>query len=98
MFGMGGVFVEVLQDVTFRLAPFDEVEGRRMIEEIRGRAILDGVRGAAGSDIDALARALSRLSIFAAENADRIESVDVNPFLLLPDGAVALDALIATKV
>lgn len=94
MFGLGGVFVEVLKDVTFRLAPFGVDEARRMIEEIKGRAMLDGVRGAPPSDIDALAEALSRLSVFAAANADRIESIDINPFIVLPDGAIAVDALI----
>jgi len=98
MFGLGGILVEVLHDVTFRLAPFDETEARAMIEEIRGRAVLDGVRGAAASDIDTLASALSILSMFAAANTDRIESVDVNPFVLLPNGAVALDALIVTRI
>ncbi|WP_423453888.1 acetate--CoA ligase family protein [Ottowia sp. VDI28] len=97
MFGLGGILVEVLHDVTFRLAPFDEKEARRMIDEIQGRAVLDGVRGAAASDVDALASALSRLSFFAAENAGKLASVDVNPFLLLPNGAVALDALIIPK-
>lgn len=97
MFGLGGILVEVLHDVTFRLAPFDEEEAHRMIDEIRGRAVFDGVRGARASDIDALACALSRLSVFAAENADRVESVDVNPFVLLPSGGVALDALIMTR-
>lgn len=97
MFGLGGVLVEVLHDVTFRLAPFDEAEARRMIDTIRGRAVLDGVRGALPSDIGALARTLSRLSIFAAENVQRIESVDVNPFVVFPNGAVALDALIVPK-
>lgn len=97
MFGLGGILVEVLHDVTFRLAPFDEAEARRMIDEIQGRAVLNGVRGAKASDIDALAFALSRLSVFAAENADELESVDVNPFLLLPSGAVALDALFITR-
>lgn len=97
MFGLGGILVEVLRDVTFRLAPFDETEARRMIDEIQGRAVLDGVRGAKASDIDTLASALSRLSFFAAENADKLESVDVNPFLVLPGGAVALDALVIAK-
>lgn len=98
MFGLGGILVDVLHDVTFRLAPFDKEEARRMIDEIRGRAVLDGVRGSAASDIDALACALSRLSVFAAENADRIESVDLNPFVLLPSGGLALDALIITRI
>lgn len=97
MFGLGGVFVEVLKDVTFRKAPFGVDEAYRMIDEIAGRAMLDGVRGAPPSDIDALAEALSRLSVFAAENAETIETVDVNPFIVLPEGAVAVDALIVPR-
>ncbi|WP_373084115.1 acetate--CoA ligase family protein [Sneathiella sp.] len=97
MFGLGGVFVEVLKDVTFRLAPFGLDEARRMIDEIQGRAMLDGVRGAPPSDINALADALSRLSVFAAENADNIETIDVNPFIVLSEGAVAVDALVVPK-
>ena len=94
MFGLGGVFVEVFKDITFRIAPFGVEEAHRMIDEIRGRAILDGVRGAPAVDIEALAKAISTLSIFAAANADTIETIDINPFLVLPKGAVALDALI----
>lgn len=97
MFGLGGVFVEVLKDVTFRLAPFGPGEAHRMIDEIQGRAMLDGVRGAPPADIDALAEALSRLSVFAAANADRLETIDVNPFIALPNGGVAVDALIVPK-
>jgi acyl-CoA synthetase (NDP forming) len=99
MFGLGGVFVEVLQDVTFRLAPFDDSEARAMIREIRGAALLDGVRGVAPADIAALAVALARVSQFAAAHADAIESIDINPFLVLPkgQGAVALDALIVPR-
>jgi acyl-CoA synthetase (NDP forming) len=96
MFGLGGVFVEVLKDVTFRVAPFDRAEALRMIREIRGFAMLEGVRGAPPADLDALADLLSRLSIFAHANADRIESIDLNPVLAMPRGrgAVPLDALI----
>lgn len=97
MFGLGGVFVEVLKDVTFRLAPFGVDEARRMIDEIQGRAVLDGVRGAPACDIDALADALARLSVFAANNAERIESIDINPFIVLSEGAVAVDALIVAS-
>ncbi|MEK9753232.1 MAG: acetate--CoA ligase family protein, partial [Rhodospirillaceae bacterium] len=71
MFGLGGIFVEVLKDVSFRLAPFGTDEAKRMIDEIKGRAMLDGVRGAPAADLDALAEALARLSVFAAANADR---------------------------
>ena len=94
MFGLGGVFVEVLKDVTFRVAPFGPEEAHRMIDEIRGRAVLDGARGAPPADLDALANAISRLSIFAAENSDTIQTIDINPFLALPKGALAVDALI----
>jgi acetate---CoA ligase (ADP-forming) len=97
MFGLGGIFVEVLKDVTFRLAPFGIDEAHRMINEIQGRAMLDGVRGAPPADIDALAEALSRLSVFAHENADRLESIDINPFIVMPEGAVAVDALIVPR-
>lgn len=97
MFGLGGVFVEVLKDVSFRLAPFGVDEAHRMIDEIRGRAMLDGVRGAPPADLDALADALSRLSVFAAANAGRIESIDINPFIALPEGGVAVDALIVPR-
>ena len=68
-----------------------------MINEIQGRAMLDGVRGAPPADIDALAEALSRLSVFAHENADRLESIDINPFIVMPEGAVAVDALIVPR-
>ena len=56
--------------------------------------MLDGARGAPPADIDALANAISTLSIFAAENSDTIQTIDINPFLALPKGAVAVDALI----
>ena len=99
MFGLGGIFVEVLKDVTFRVAPFDAAEARRMIDEIRGRSLLDGVRGAPPSDVDALADLLSALSRFAAAHGDRIESIDLNPVLVLPqgEGVAPLDALIVLK-
>ena len=99
MFGLGGVLVEVLDDVSFRVAPFDEDEARRMVLELKGRAILEGTRGRGPYDLQALFTALARLSQFAADHADAIESVDINPFLVLPEGqgAVALDALVIPR-
>ena len=96
-FGLGGIFVEVLRDVTFRVAPFGIDEGRRMIREVQGYAMLEGVRGQAGADLEALAQALARLSVFAAENQETVESIDLNPVLARPDGIVALDALVVPK-
>ena len=96
LFGLGGIFVELLGDVTQRLAPFGVEEAHEMMREVKGFPLLDGARGAAPADVDALAEALSRLSVFAHENAARIESIDINPFLVLPkgQGAYAVDALI----
>ena len=96
-FGLGGIFVEVLRDVTFRVAPFGLDEAHRMMAEVQGFAMLEGVRGEAGADLDALAEALARLSVFAAANRDTVESIDLNPVLALPDGIVALDALVVPK-
>jgi len=96
MFGLGGIFAEALKDVTFQIAPFGVKEATEMIREIKGYTILQGARGAPPADIPALAKALSNLSIFAAANADTLESVDINPFVVHPKGkgAVALDALV----
>lgn len=99
MFGLGGLLVEAMRDVSFRVAPIDAREARRMIDEIRARRVLDGMRGAQASDIDALAQAIAQLSQFAAAHADSLQSLDINPFLVLPEGqgAMALDAvLVAT--
>ena len=99
MFGLGGVFVEVLKDVSFRLAPIDVEEARSMVAEIRGAALLSGVRGAEPSDIQALCRAIAALSEFANANRERLLSVDVNPFVVLPEGSgcIALDAVVVSR-
>ncbi len=104
MVGLGGILVEVLEDVAFRLAPFGIDEARRMIAELRGARIFEGVRGAPASDVDALADLLARVSVFAAAEAERIESVDLNPVRVLPrgqsyngGGVVVLDALIIPR-
>jgi acetate---CoA ligase (ADP-forming) len=94
MFGLGGIFAEVLKDVTFRIAPFGLDEARAMIREVKGFPLLDGARGRPKLDQEALARALSALSVYAYENAGRFRSIDVNPFIVLEKGAVAVDALI----
>lgn len=98
MFGLGGVFVEVLKDVTFRVAPFNIQEAHRMIREIKGFAMLEGVRGGKPADINALAQMLSDLSQFAYVNHGQYESIDLNPVLVFPEGEglMALDALIVT--
>jgi acetate---CoA ligase (ADP-forming) len=92
MFGLGGVFVEALKDVTFRVAPFGVEEAHAMIREINAFPILTGLRGQPPCDLDALAQALSALSIFAKANESTIASLDVNPYVVSDAGGVALDA------
>ena len=99
LFGLGGTLVEVIDDVSFRVAPFGEAEARRLIAETRAGKVLRGARGKGPYDVAALAAALSRLSVFAAAHGGRIDSAEVNPFVVLPEGqgAVALDAVIVAR-
>ncbi len=85
MFGMGGIYVEVLKDVTFRLAPLRERSAKLMIESIRGYKILKGVRGEKASDILAIEECLQRLSQLACEY-EVIAEIDVNPLMAHEEG------------
>jgi acyl-CoA synthetase (NDP forming) len=98
-FGLGGIFTELMKDVTHRFAPFDRGAAREMIGEIKGAAILTGYRGRPAMDVDALADALARLSLLIADHADRISEIDVNPLFVRQagKGAVAADALVVLK-
>ncbi|MES2184558.1 MAG: acetate--CoA ligase family protein [Pseudomonadota bacterium] len=92
MFGLGGVFVEVFKDVTFRRAPVDVGTAHEMIREIQGYPLLTGARGKAPVDLDTLARAIVKLSVFAYANRHQVASVEINPFIALPGGGCAVDA------
>ena len=96
VFGLGGVFVELINDIALRACPFDTETARRMILSVRGAPLLQGARGTEPADIDALARMLSNLSVFAAGAGERLISIDLNPVLAMPEcqGAFALDAVI----
>jgi acyl-CoA synthetase (NDP forming) len=97
MFGLGGVYVEALKDVAFRLAPVSQEDALDMIREIRGFPALAGARGRRPVDLNAIACAIVALSRFAAAHRDDIETIDVNPFIALPEGGVAVDALIVVR-
>lgn len=90
MFGLGGVLVEVLRDVIFRVAPITRRDARDMLLGIRGARILDGVRGAPPSDTAAVEDVLLRLSRLAVDFPE-IDEVDINPLLVYPSGATAAD-------
>jgi acyl-CoA synthetase (NDP forming) len=97
--GLGGVLTEVLHDVSRRFAPIDTAAAQAMIAELKGAQVLRGFRGAAACDLDALARAIVRLSWLIADHGDRIAEIDVNPLFVKPagQGAVAADALIVLR-
>ncbi|SMF30213.1 Acyl-CoA synthetase (NDP forming) [Tistlia consotensis] len=99
LFGLGGIFTEVLEDVSLRVAPFGREEALRMIHEIRGVKLLQGARGAPPADIGALADALVALGRFAAAHAGDLETCELNPLLVRPEGqgCVALDALLVGR-
>jgi acyl-CoA synthetase (NDP forming) len=97
MAGLGGIFVEVLEDVTFRVPPFDRDEAVRMLHELAGFKMLEGVRGAPPADVDALVDVIMKVSRLALDLSDEIAELDVNPLVVRPRGAVALDALVVRK-
>jgi acetyltransferase len=84
MFGLGGIFVETLKDVTFRVPPLADIDAEEMIRQISGYALLAGVRGEAPIDFAALAEALQRFSQLV-EDFPEIAEIEVNPFLVFPD-------------
>lgn len=89
MFGLGGIFVEVLKDVTFRLIPLTEIDAREMVREIKAAKILDGVRGEEPRDVDALIEIIMKVSKMVEENPE-INELDCNPVFLYDKGKGAL--------
>ena len=100
MFGLGGIFAEVMKDVSFRIAPVTLTEAHEMIREIKAFPILDGARGRPKADVAALADAIVRLSALAVDLKDQVGEIDVNPLFVMPagQGVVAADALIKPLV
>ncbi|MFI5270313.1 MAG: acetate--CoA ligase family protein, partial [Chloroflexota bacterium] len=94
LFGLGGIFVEALQDVAVRLAPIDKPAALDMIHDIRGFAMLEGLRGRPAANLEAIADTLVALSVMAVQMEEHIQEVDINPLIAGPDGCVAVDALV----
>ena len=93
MFGLGGVMVEVLGDVSFRIVPLAPRDAREMLHEIRGFRVLEGHRGQPPADLRALESLLLQVSRFVEEN-QAIQELDLNPVFAYADGALAVDARI----
>ena len=91
MFGIGGVMVELLKDVSFRLAPVTKEECLAMMEEIKAYPLLAGYRGAEPADLDAIADVIIKIGNIMAEAVD-IKEMEINPLIVYPEGAMAVDA------
>ncbi|HUL21226.1 MAG TPA: acetate--CoA ligase family protein [Thermodesulfobacteriota bacterium] len=91
MFGLGGILVELLKDVSFRIVPLEKEDAKEMIREIKGFPILEGFRGMEPVDVSRLEDILLKLSRFVDENPE-IKELDLNPIFAYRDGAVAADA------
>jgi acyl-CoA synthetase (NDP forming) len=91
MFGLGGILVELLKDISFRIVPLEREDAREMIREIKGYKLLEGYRGREPVDIATLEETLLKVSQFVDSNPD-IKEIDLNPIFAYKDGAVAVDA------
>lgn len=94
MFGLGGIYTEILKDTVLRTAPVTREAALDMIRSIRTFSILDGARGQEKADLDAIADAIVAVSHFIAAQGPEVESVEINPFIALPKGGFGVDALI----
>jgi acyl-CoA synthetase (NDP forming) len=93
MFGLGGIWVEVMKDVSFRVVPLSREDARDMVEEIKGYPLLTGIRGKAAKDVDALCDLLVKVSKLA-QASEEIMEMDLNPIFVMEKGAIIADARI----
>jgi acyl-CoA synthetase (NDP forming) len=96
MFGLGGILVEILKDVSFRIVPLVRRDAREMIREIKGYPVLEGYRGKEPANVSALEDMLLKVSDFVEKNPD-IKELDLNPVFAHRDGAVAVDARVVLE-
>ena len=97
MFGLGGIYTEVMKDISFAEAPLSTKKAEKMILSLKSKDIFYGARGQSSVDIKSLITAIVNLSNLIAANSDQIDQVEMNPILVSQNNVVALDALIVTK-
>lgn len=96
MFGLGGILVEILKDVSFRIVPLAKRDAKEMIREVKGFPLLEGYRGQEPADIPCLEEMIMKVSDFA-ENNPQVKELDLNPIFAYKDGAVAVDARVVLE-
>ncbi len=99
LFGLGGIYAELLKDVSLRVPPLAHRDAREMLEELKGIEMLRGARGRARGDEQAVVDIILKVSRLAADFAEKLETIELNPIMVLPEGqgAVAVDTLIRSK-
>ncbi len=97
MFGLGGIYAEVMKDIAFAEAPLSEKKAEKMISSLKGRDLFYGTRGQLSVDIKSLVKLIVSMSNFIAANSDKVDQVEMNPVLVSEKQLIALDALIITK-
>jgi acetyltransferase len=97
MFGLGGIFVEALKDVSFRIAPLNRVDAQELVSEIKGYSVLTGIRGKPPVDVDTLVDIILKVSRLVTDYKNTIKELDINPLVLDACGAKVVDALIIKK-
>jgi acyl-CoA synthetase (NDP forming) len=96
MFGLGGIFTEILKDISFRIAPLEKRDALDMMQEINGHKILEAVRGMEAVDLDTLSDILIKVGLIGLEN-DGIKEIDINPVIISRSKPVAVDALVVLE-
>ena len=97
MFGLGGIYAEVMKDIAFAEAPLSNEQAEKMILSLKGKDLFYGARGQSSTDIKSLIKVIVSLSNFIAANSDQVDQVEMNPLLVNEKQIIALDALIITK-
>ncbi|MDY7035607.1 MAG: acetate--CoA ligase family protein [Thermodesulfobacteriota bacterium] len=96
MFGLGGIFTEILKDISFRIAPLEKRDALEMMKEIKGHKILEAVRGMEAADLDILVNILIAVGRIGMEN-DVVKEIDINPIIISGNKPVAVDALVVLE-
>jgi acetyltransferase len=99
VFGMGGIMVEILKDSALGIPPLTREDAREMIGKTKGSRLLEGFRGRPRGDVEALVDVLVKIGDFALDWSERIEALDINPLLIMPEGkgVLAVDGLLSLK-
>ena len=96
MFGLGGIFTEILKDISFRVAPLEKRDALEMMQDIKGHKILEAVRGMAAADLDMFSDILIKVGQIGLEN-DAVKEIDINPVIISKGKPVAVDALVVLE-